>query len=268
MTPQDTYTHGHHPTVLRSHSWRTAENSAGYLLAHIAAGQRILDVGCGPGTITLDLAERVGSGQVVGIDNAADVIATAESNRVERGLGNVAFAVGDVYALDFDDDSFGIVHAHQVLQHLSDPVAALREMRRVCRPGGLVAIRDSDYAGFVWAPLDQRLDRWMALYHDLAHGNRAEPDAGRFLLHWAQAAGFSDIQPSASVWCFATPADREWWGNTWAERVTMSAFATQAIERGLATEAELADLAEGWRSWVAAPDGWFTVLHGEVLCRP
>ncbi|MEZ5410965.1 MAG: methyltransferase domain-containing protein [Acidimicrobiales bacterium] len=273
-TPRDTYTHGHHPAVLAVHSWRTAENSAGFLLPHLAAGQRLLDVGCGPGTITLDLARRVAPGTVVGIDNAADVIATAHQNAAEAGAqgggatGQVTFRVGDVYAIDEPDDSFDVVYAHQVLQHLSDPRAALREMRRVCRPGGVVAVRDSDYAGFVWAPLDPRLDRWMSLYHDLARGNGAEPDAGRFLLGWARDAGFTDITAGASAWCFATPADRAWWGNNWADRVSKSAFATQARERGLATQDELDDLADAFRQWTAAPDGYFALLHGELICRP
>lgn len=277
MTPQDTYTHGHHQSVLNVHSWRTAENSAGFLLPHLTPGLRLLDVGCGPGTITLDLAERVGAltgtgpaDQVVGIDTSPDVITAAQANQAERGADpeRVRFQVGSIYAIDAPDASFDIVYAHQVLQHLSDPVAALREMRRVCRPDGWVAVRDSDYAGFTWAPLDPRLDRWMSLYHELARGNGAEPDAGRYLLGWAQQAGFSHIVPSASVWCFATPADRAWWGGNWAERVTQSSYATQALERGLATPAELEDLAAGFRQWVAAPDGWFAVLHAEILAHP
>jgi ubiquinone/menaquinone biosynthesis C-methylase UbiE len=267
MTPRDTYTHGHHPTVLANHSWRTAENSVAYLLPHLKEGQRLLDIGCGPGTITLDLAERVAPGEVIGIDNVADVIAVAETNRSERGIANASFRTDDVYALSFDDDSFDVVQAHQVLQHLSDPVAALAEMRRVCRPGGIVAVRESDYAGFLWAPLDERLDRWLTLYHEVARSNQAEPDAGRHLLRWCHQAGFENIDCSASAWCFATEADRDWWGGTWAQRVVTSAFARQAVDKGLATPEELAEMSRAWRDWAASPDGWFAVLHGQVLCR-
>ncbi|MGZ8753455.1 MAG: class I SAM-dependent methyltransferase, partial [Acidimicrobiia bacterium] len=137
----DVYTHGHHDSVLRSHTWRTAENSAGHLLPHLRPGLMLLDVGCGPGTITLDLARRVVPGAVVGIDAATDVIDQARAALDDTNVGDVTFAVGDVYALDFDDATFDVVHAHQVLQHLTDPVAALREMRRVCAPSGVVAVR-------------------------------------------------------------------------------------------------------------------------------
>ena len=149
---QDTYTHGHHESVLRSHRWRTAENSAAYLLPALAPGQRLLDVGCGPGTVTIDLASRVAPGEVVGLDLSAVVVDMAREAADAAGAANVTFQAGDVYALPYEDSSFDVVHAHQVLQHLTDPVAALREMQRVTRSGGLVAVRDADYAAMTWHP--------------------------------------------------------------------------------------------------------------------
>jgi ubiquinone/menaquinone biosynthesis C-methylase UbiE len=263
----DTYSHGHHESVLRSHTWRTAENSAGYLLPYLHAGQDLLDVGCGPGAITLDLATRVAPGRVIGIDAAADVIAVAEQARAEAGATSVSFAQGDVYALDFDDGSFDVVHAHQVLQHLSDPIAALREMHRVLRAGGLVAVRDSDYAAFTWAPRDPLLERWNEVYHGITQRNRAEADAGRFLLGWVRAAGFEIEYVGSSTWTFADPDSRPWWGDLWADRVLLSSYAEQALDYGLADKDELARIADAWRRWSEEPDGFFAVLHGEVIGR-
>ncbi len=143
---QAIYTHGHHESVLRSHRRRTAEDSAAYLLPHLRPGMTLLDVGCGPGTITADLAGRLAPGKVTAIEVTEGALDLARREAGDRGQPNIAFAVADVQALDLPDDSFDVVHAHQVLQHLGDPVQALREMRRVCRPGGLVAARDGDYA--------------------------------------------------------------------------------------------------------------------------
>ena len=92
----DTYTHGHHASVLRSHEWRTAENSAGYLLPHLRPGLELLDVGCGPGTITVDLALRVAPGRVVGIDPAAEVVERAAANAVPALGGETEAAAVDV----------------------------------------------------------------------------------------------------------------------------------------------------------------------------
>ncbi len=264
----DTYTHGHHASVLASHRARTAENSAGYLLPSLRPGQRLLDVGCGPGTITADLAAHLAPGEVVAIEREQTVVDEAAAVARERGLGNMTVEIGDVYHLAYDDGAFDVTHAHQVLQHLSDPVAALIEMRRVTRPGGIVAARDADYGGMTWYPGDPRLDRWIEIYSAVARSNDAEPDAARHLVAWANRAGFSSFTVSASAWCFADDATRSWWGTTWAERMTASAVARQAEATGIATAADLAAVADGFRDWASHPDAYFLVPHGELLAAP
>jgi ubiquinone/menaquinone biosynthesis C-methylase UbiE len=261
---QNTYIHGHHDSVLRSHRWRTVRNSAAYLIPHLRPGQQVLDVGCGPGTITIDLAQLVAPGNVVGIDNEPAPLGPARTEAQRQGVRNVSFAVGDVYQLNYPDTTFDIVHAHQLLV---EPVAALEEMRRVCKPGGLVAARDADFTAMTWYPLDARLDRWLDMYQRVSRGNRAEPDAGRRLLCWARAAGFGEITASATAWCLAIPEERAWWGSLWADRVTTSTLADQALDRQLATREDLQDMADAWHHWAEQNDSWFAVLHGEVLCR-
>jgi len=264
MTPSDTYTHGHHDSVMRSHRWRTAENSAAYLLSSLKPGMSLLDVGCGPGTITADLARRVDPGSVLGIDREGAPL--VEARKTGSGLSNLRFAQGDVYALEVERGSLDIVHAHQVLQHLPDPVAALVELRLVCRPGGRVAARDVDYSTMTWFPHDPVLDRWQELYQAVARADGGEPNAGCRLLAWAHAAGFDDVRASASVWCFATPVERDWWADLWADRVTQSRFADRALAAGHATGDELAAIAAAFRRWAVDPDGWVAMIHGEILC--
>ncbi|MER6995674.1 class I SAM-dependent methyltransferase [Streptomyces sp. NPDC000410] len=261
------YTHGHHESVLRSHRWRTAANSAAYLVPELRPGMDVLDIGCGPGTITADLAALVAPGTVTAVDAAAEVLEQAREVAAERGLDNVRFAVADVHALDFPDDSFDVVHAHQVLQHVGDPVRALREMRRVCRPGGVVAARDSDYGAFTWFPEVPGLDDWQELYHRVARASGGEPDAGRRLFSWARAAGFTDITATATAWCFSTPEERAWWSGLWADRTTASSYAELAVAGGHASAAELTAASEAWREWGRQDDAWFLVPHGEVICR-
>jgi ubiquinone/menaquinone biosynthesis C-methylase UbiE len=259
------YMHGHHESVLRSHRWRTAQNSAAYLLPRLQPGHTLLDIGCGPGTITADLAALVAPGRVTALEQSDEALSLARAEIARRGIDNVDFMVGDVHdLLDTPDDMYDVVHAHQVLQHVVDPLRALAEMRRVAKPGGLIAARDGDYGGFVWAPQIAELDEWLALYHRLARAAGGEPNAGRWLLALAHSAGFTDVVASSSTWCFATAEDRSWWGGLWADRVTASAFAEQAHVAGVSDD-DLQRIADGWRRWAAADDAWFSVLHGEIL---
>ena len=188
----DTYTHGHADPVLQSHRWRTAENSAAYLLPALRPGLDLLDVGCGPGTITVDLAARVAPGPGARHRRLAGPAGRGRGAAERAGVA-VTFEVGDVYALAAADDSFDVVHAHQVLQHLTDPVAALREMARVCRPGGVIAVRDVDYGAFVTVP----------------RGRRARPLAGPLPPGGqAQRRGAGRRAPAAGVGARGGPARR------------------------------------------------------------
>jgi hypothetical protein len=138
-------------------------------------------------------------------------------------------------------------------------------MRRVLRPGGIVAVRDADFAGFVWYHADALLDRWLALYHAVTARNGAQADAGRRLLSWVHAAGFTDAVMTSASWTFADPEGRVWWGGLWADRVELSDFATQAVDYGLSTASELRAIADALRRWADQPDGTFIVPHGEVI---
>lgn len=262
------YTHGHTASVLRSHKWRNVANSCAYFLPHLREDMRILDLGCGPGTISLGLAALVPRGSVLAIDNSPQVIATARELAADSGQTNIRFEVGDATSLDFPDASFDVVQAHQLLQHVANPVGVMKEMRRVCRPSGLVVARDGDFEKMTWYPEEPLLARWVEIYRAVARSNRGEPDAARYLWAWARAAGFTDIVPTASAWCFATDEERGWWAEVWADRISTTRLADQAVELGLADREELTAIAAALRHWSTQPDGCFLVLQGEVLCRP
>ncbi len=259
------YTHGHHESVLRSHRTRTAQNSAGYLLPNLRPTDHLLDVGAGPGTITADFAELVD--RVTATEVGPEELAISQATIAERGLENVDFSVADLHSLPFEDETFDVVHAHQVLQHVADPVEALKEMARVAKPGGIIAVRDSDYAGFCWWPELPELDVWLEVYRSAARANGGEPDAGRRLLSWAHSAGLKDVEASSSTWCYASPDSRLAWGGMWADRILNSAIATQLVEQHLASPTDLQNISDAWIRWAEDEDGWISIPHGELICH-
>ncbi|XHF98854.1 hypothetical protein AWENTII_002388 [Aspergillus wentii] len=208
------YTTDHSTTVLQTHSWRTATNSAPHLLPYLKPDMKILDIGCGPGTITVDLARHIPTGHITGIEYTDDPLPEARSLAASQGITNIDFAVGDIHALEFEDDSFDVVHVHQVLQHIADPVHALREMRRVVKPGGIVAARES--ADMTWYPENEGIAGWKELTMRVAKAKGGNPHPGRMIHVWAKQAGFEDgkVKRSAGSWCFSTAEERAYWGGS------------------------------------------------------
>ncbi|KAH7078888.1 S-adenosyl-L-methionine-dependent methyltransferase [Paraphoma chrysanthemicola] len=268
------YLHGHHASVLRSHSWRTVENSCPHLLPYLNdPSLKILDVGCGPGTITVDLAARVPQGLVYAIDPSADVIEKARKHAAEKGVTNVRFETGDIFNWQSLDGvaagGFDIVHAHQVLQHLQDPLGAMKEMKRLVKPGGVLAVRDCNYHAMDWYPEHPGMNKWKALYIKVAEGLKAYPQMGKMLHAVALQAGFprEDIDASVGTWTFSTPEERAFWCGLWADRTVQSDYKQRALDSGFATEADLEEIAATWREMEQKEDGWFVVINGEVICH-
>lgn len=263
------YAHGHHPSVLAAHARRGLSDSAPHLRPHLRAGQRILDIGSGPGSITLELAREVGpDGHVLGLDFAA----------AEAGVENVDFEVADLFALRPDSDvlagaaaadGFDVVHAHQVLHHLTDPAGAVRVMASLLRPGGILSLREIDFGVTTWAPANPGLQRWLDTLRGYMLAEGQHPDAGRSLPHWVVAAGLpgEDIQVGGSGWFHATAEARARLGHSWAERVLASSYADQAKAHGLLDDAGLRAVAQAWEAFAEAAEGSFLQQHTEVIAR-
>ncbi len=264
---RETYTHGHAPATVRQHARRTAEEAAAFLLPALRPGMRLLDVGCGPGSITRGLAERLAPGQVVGLDLSRETLAAAREDAAARGLENLQYEEGSVYQLPFPDASFDVAYAHQVLQHLREPGAALREMLRVVRTGGLVAVREVDWGTAAYWPPDPWIDRFVEVHLKTWYRNGGEPRMGRQLRALFNAAGVTDLQVTAAVWCYATRSETVEWGESYAERLLTSPMGERAVEYGYASRADLEAMAAAFRAWAVHPDALWSFIHVEALAR-
>lgn len=264
---RETYSHGHAAATVRQHGRRTAAEAAAFLLPELTSGMRLLDVGCGPGSITRGLAEHVAPGEVVGVDLSGPTLDDARKDAEARGLVNLRYQEASVYDLPFSDASFDVVFAHQVLQHLREPGDAIREMLRVLRPGGFIGVRDVDWGTAAYWPADPWIDRFIDVHLRTWSQNGGDPRIGRKLRALLNAADVTGVRVTASQWCYATPEETQEWGDSYAERLLTSPMGALPVERGNASRQDVEAMAAAFRAWAVHPDAFWTFVHVAVLAR-
>ncbi len=240
------------PAHSPAHARRTAARNAAFLLPHLQPGMSLLDVGCGPGSITIGLAEAIAPGEATGLDVSADSIEAARSAAADRGVTNVRFDVGDAYALPFKDGTFDAAFCHAVLQHLADPLAALRELRRVLRPGGVIGVADADHDSMLLWPRDPLIERSLVVLESLrAQRSSGDPRVGKRLRTLLHQAGFSRSAGSATVAYDGTAEATRIAGEWQARYLEAQPLIDYASALGLASRDEIAAMAAAWRAWGA-----------------
>ncbi|MFC4049826.1 methyltransferase domain-containing protein [Actinomadura syzygii] len=197
------YTPGHDTSAIDFMAARTAATHARFFLPHLAPGMTLLDVGCGPGTITADLAAAVAPGHVLGLDRQASQLVDARALARHRGLTDIEFREGSCYDIPLDDRSVDRVFSHALIEHLAHPVRALAEIRRVLRPGGTVGLCSPDWGGFLLAP---PCDDAISAYTRLQQANGGDPFVGRKLGRYLLEAGFEQYHLDAHYERHADPS--------------------------------------------------------------
>lgn len=247
---------------------RTAATSAAFLLPHLRPGMRLLDCGCGVGTITLGLAEAVAPGEAVGIDFQAAQVARAQALATERGVTNVRFEVASVYALPFPDGSFDAVFANTLLLHLAEPLRALREMRRVLKPGGVVAIADDDHSARIIEPPSSHMVAMYRLFMLVIAHHGGDPYRARHHRRLLREAGFARPVAGGTLGtggAWGTPEDTRLWAAWLVDQVNAPAFQEMVTAQGWADEATLAAMAAGILAWGERPDAFLAILGVTAL---
>ncbi|KAK5107367.1 hypothetical protein LTR62_001347 [Meristemomyces frigidus] len=257
------------------HEWRTSENSAAYLLPTLQTRVKgfpaltLLDVGCGSGTITASLAKYMPEGTITATDISSEILTKARSFATKAGVGNIHFRTADVYHLPFEDNTFDIVHASMVLSHLSDPVAAYKEMLRVTKPNGIVANRESDLTAWSYYPRLPGIEKFHACLLAIHEASGGQTEAGPRMVSWAIEAGVprEKITATMGTWMYATLEERRVWGGSLAERVRVGEGTKRIRELGLATEEEIREMGDAWDEWIGTEDACHGSMHGEILIR-
>jgi SAM-dependent methyltransferase len=264
------YIHGHSAAVLQAHSRRMAQRDAAYLIPHIKPSYAILDVGCGPGSISADFAQLVPDGKVTCLEVSDAALEAARRTFADRGIQNVEFVSADVTGrLPFDDETFDVVHAHQVIIHLPDPQVAFDEMRRVLKTDGILACKDMIMSSLSWFPPDERLLVWDVGITKTIAATGADPQMGRRLRALALEAGFMEEKAvsSASCWSFSSREDVAFWGGTCATRLEAGGeLRRKVVEGGYFTSEQVDGFVVAAREWMGRQGAWFGCMNGEILC--
>ena len=263
-TRSGSYTYHDCPAVTALHATRTAASMAGFFLPHLCPGMRVLDCGCGPGSITVGLAEHVAPGEVIGIDLDPTHIVLAQRRAADAGRANVRFARADIYTLPFPDATFDAVFCQSLLSHLREPAQALREIRRILQPAGLLGAREVDTEGMLITPFAPILLQVRDLWEQVVRHHGGNTRIGKQLSTLVRQAGFSHLTVSASYECFgasgpqgrATPLQMvEHW----------QMILEQALRLGWISQETRAQIEAAWQEWLRHPDAFLAVPRWEVV---
>ena len=263
--PDPAYTMGYDENFQQLLRRRSAESHAAHLLPHLKPGNRVLDFGCGPGSISVGLARAVEPGELHGVDVEETQIEIAQAAAQAGGHANATFHVGDVTALPFEDNYFDAAHCHAVLMHIPDTGAVLAEVKRVLKPGGIVASREMFVSSSFLEPGSEEVEGAWRTFARLLQGNGGHPEMGVRLKGTFLEAGFTITRASASFDHFGSAEDvaflrafiDDWF---YSPRVIEA-----AVQFGLASREQFDLWREHLDAWRDHPGAFGAFAFGEVI---
>jgi SAM-dependent methyltransferase len=254
--PGTAYIYQSNPAVAAAQGQRTAAHEADFFLPYLRPAMRLLDAGCGGGSITVGLAEAVAPGPVVGLDREVFRLVEARYRAYSTDVQNADFLGADLYTLPFPDASFDAVFSHHVLQHVRDPLAALREFHRVLRPGGVVGIRDPDEGATLFAPESPLLIEARELEMRLRRHFGGDPTYARNQRALLLDAGFVRPEAQAAVQAWGTPSLARESAVGWLRRLAGPSGGATLVALGWISSDRLAAIEDEITAWGERPDAF------------
>jgi ubiquinone/menaquinone biosynthesis C-methylase UbiE len=263
---REEYTMGYGPAAVALMGARSAQTHAAFFLPHLKSGMKLLDCGCGPGTVTLGFAQIVAPGSAVGTDIEPSQMVLATKTAAERSVANVRFEAANIYELPFEDSSFDAVFMSALIGNLREPTRGLREAYRVLKPGGVIGVKEFDHGGDIVYPNEPAMAKYDELYQRLRAENGHNGESGRMIGALLLEAGFSDLTMSATYETLSNPnvlqsAAQVFIGlleESWSDAFT---------SRGWATAADIQAMREAWLRFAEFPGALFVAAWCEAVAR-
>ena len=253
------------PVVQESYIPREAARQAAFFLPHLRPGMTLLDCGCGPGTITLGLAEAVAPSEVVGIDLEPGMVERARGFARERDVTNVRFEVADISELPFPDDCFDAVFTCAVLEHLTEPGRALQEICRVLRSGGVIGVHKTDWGEPLITPPSESVKQFFQLFERGFRHHGGSLNRGRHLRVLLRQAGFDVTEFSASYSSSSTPEEVRNVVEGYIDWIENLPLFDEALELGWVDIPTLDTMKAGMVAWSANPDAFLATGRCEAI---
>ncbi|MBT9315799.1 methyltransferase domain-containing protein [Leptothoe spongobia TAU-MAC 1115] len=261
------YTLGYNPVSVAIMASRTAQHNASFFREHLAPGMDVLDVGCGPGSITVGLADIVTPGKVIGIDIEPSQVALGQSRAQKLGLSNCQFETASVVDLPMADQTFDAVYGHTILMQFADISSTLSEIKRVLKPGGLVGFRENDLSASLYHSETSSLKEMMEIFRRAMIHNAGNPDIGRLLPSVLSQVGFDLVSVDASYSYASTTADKKVMYAAMAQLWKHADFPTQAEKLGWITSQERHQMPERLILEAKEPDSFNAIPCIEIVAR-
>ena len=264
LVQHEVYSAGYDPMVLQGLARRSAARDAAFFVPHLKPDMQVLDCGCGPGGISVTLASFVPQGRVVGMDVEESQLELGRREVQQRGIVNVEFQHASVYALPFADETFDAVLAHAVLYHLAEPAQALRELRRVLKPGGVIGLRDTDGDGDLYYPLQEDVERFWSLTSRVIEHNGGDTRFGRTQRRLLRETGFQNVVVSVSSDVFSTTEQTAAFSRYFGS-IFLNQHRAVILKERWATEEELTVMQNAVLAWGNHPDAFYARCRCEAV---
>jgi ubiquinone/menaquinone biosynthesis C-methylase UbiE len=263
---REEYTMGYGPAAVALMGSRSAEGHASFFVPHLKSGMKVLDCGCGPGSVTLGIARLVAPGEVVGTDIEASQVTLATENAAKRDVRNVRFEAANIYELPFADSYFDAVFMSALIGNLREPRRGLREAYRVLKPGGIIGVKEFDHGGDITYPLEPAMAKYDELYIKLRAENGHNGESGRMIGALLLESGFTDLKMTATYEILSDPKVLQGAAQVFIGLLAES-WSDEFTSRGWATADDIQSMREAWLRFAEFPGALFAAAWCEAVAR-